>query len=314
MNAADAIRAEAAAWLVKRGENCGEAEQAALDRWIAQSVAHRVAYLRLDAAWSSADRLAALRPPAEEEPAPKRLLPLLMRVAAVVGVASVLGVAAMHSFAPPPERSFSTRIGGRETVSFADGSKIELNTDTLIRARMTTRSREIWLEKGEAYFSIKHDRAHPFTVMVEGHRVTDLGTKFFIRREGARVEVGLVQGRARVENRSIMASQSALLAPGDVVTATDDSMSMEKKPVAELDDALAWRRGMLVFHRVPLGQVAAEYNRYNRVKIVIADAEVARRPITATVPVNDLAAFTRMAENFFGLHVARNGDEIVVTR
>ena len=312
MSAPENIRAEAAAWLVKRGEQWNEADQKALDQWIAQSVAHRVAYLRLDAAWSSADRLAALRP--AEEAAPRRLLPLLMRVAAVVAVASVLGVGAMRTFAPPPERVFSTKIGGRETVSFADGSKVELNTDTIVRARMTTQSREVWLDKGEAYFSIKHDPAHPFTVMVDGHRVTDLGTNFFIRREGSRVEVGLVQGRARVENRSIMASQSALLAPGDVVTATDDSMSMEKKPVSELDNALAWRHGMLVFHRTPLSRVAAEYNRYNRAKIMITDADVARRPITATVPVNDLAAFARMAQNFFGLHVRSNGDEIVVTR
>jgi transmembrane sensor len=307
------IRAEAAAWLVKRGEHWSDADQQALDRWIAQSVAHRVAYLRLDAAWSSADRLAALRP-SEETSAPKRLLPLLMRVAAVIAVASVLGIGAMRAFAPAPQRVFSTHIGGRETVSFADGSKVELNTNTIIRTRMTTQSREVWLDKGEAYFSIKHDPAHPFTVMVDGHRVTDLGTKFFIRRDGALIEVGLVQGRARVENGSMLASQSALLAPGDVVTATADSMSMEKKPVSELDDALAWRRGMLVFHRTPLSQVAAEYNRYNRTKLVIADAEVARRPITATVPVNDLAAFARMAQNFFGLHVRQNGDEIVVTR
>jgi transmembrane sensor len=306
------IRAEAAAFLVKRGEHWSEDDQKALDSWIAQSVAHRVAYLRLDAAWSSADRLAALRP--SEEPARKRLLPLLMRMAAVVAVVSLLGIGAMHTFAPPPERVFSTEIGGHETVSFADGSKIELNTDTRIRTRMTTEAREVWLDRGEAYFSIHHDPAHPFTVMVNGHRVTDLGTKFFIRRDGARVRVGLVQGRARVENRSIMATQSALLAPGDVVTATDDSMSMEKKPIAELDNALAWRHGMLVFHRTPLARVAAEYNRYNRTKIVIADAEVARRPITATVPVNDLAAFARMAGNFFGLHVQRHGNEIVVTQ
>jgi len=314
MSAAENIRAEAAAWLVKRAESWSEADQAALDSWIAQSPAHRVAYLRLDAAWSSADRLAALRP-VQEAQAPKRLLPLLMRVAAVVAIASVLGIAAMRAFTPAPDRVFATKIGGRETVSFADGSKIELNTSTVLRTRMTTRAREVWLDRGEAYFEIKHDPAHPFTVMVEGHRVTDLGTKFYIRRDGARVEVGLVEGRARVEQHSmLMPSQSALLAPGDVVRATGDSMSMEKESADELSSALAWRRGMLVFHRAPLGEVAAEYNRYNRVKIVIASADVARRPITATVPVNDLAAFARMAENFFGLHVTRNGDEIVVTR
>ena len=51
-------------------------------------------------------------------------------------------------------------------MNFADGSRIELNTNTVLRARMTTDQRIVWLEKGEAYFRIKHDSTHPFIVMV----------------------------------------------------------------------------------------------------------------------------------------------------
>ena len=42
-------------------------------------------------------------------------------------------------------------------VSFADGTRIELNTDTVLRARMTTSERTVWLDQGEAYFQVKHD-------------------------------------------------------------------------------------------------------------------------------------------------------------
>jgi transmembrane sensor len=313
----DEIRAEAAAWLLKRNENANwdEAEQANLDAWFAQSLSHRVAYLRLDAAWSSADRLAALGPKPEQAQTRRRMGPIWLGIAAAALVVIGIGVTASRFLAEPAERVYTTPIGGRETISFADGSKIELNTDTVLRARMTTTERSIWLDKGEAYFQVKHDAAHPFAVMAEGHRVTDLGTAFLVRRDSGRLEVSLVQGRARVESQTVlMPSQSAILAPGDVVVASANSMAMEKKSSADLDNALAWRRGMLVFHRTPLTDVAREYNRYNRTKIVVADGDVGRRVISATLPATDLNAFARMAREFFGLHVAQNGDEILISR
>jgi transmembrane sensor len=313
----DAVRAEAAARLLRRNEstNWSDTEQAELDGWLAQSLAHRVAYLRLDAAWSSADRLAALHPAPEQAPARHWSWPILLRIAAAAIVAAGLGTAASRIFVLPSERSFATAVGGRETISFADGSKIELNTDTVLRTRMTTGERIVWLDRGEAYFHIKHDAAHPFSVMAGGHRITDLGTSFLVRRDSARLEVALVEGRARVESESVlMPSQSALLAPGDVVLATANSMSMEKKSSADLANALAWRRGMIVFHRTQLGDVAREYNRYNRTKLVIADAALAHRTISVSLPATDLDAFGRVARDFFGLHVKQSGDEIVISR
>ena len=314
----DCVRAEAAAWLLKRNEsvNWTETQQAELDMWIGQSLANRVAFLRLDAAWSSADRLAALHPLPEQAPQTRQSnWPIMLRVAAAVIVVAGIGVATARFAAQPPERVFTTPIGGRETISFADGSKIELNTDTVLRSRMTTGQRMVWLDKGEAYFQIKHDAAHPFAVMVSGHRVTDLGTSFLIRSDNSHLQVALMEGRARVQSETVLLpSQSALLAPGDVVLASANSMSMEKKSPDDLANSLAWRRGMLVFHRTTLADVAAEFNRYNRTKLAVADADVARRTISATLPATDLNAFVRMARNFFGLHVEQSGDKILISR
>jgi len=59
----DSIRIErrAAAWLARRdGEAWDAAAQMELDQWLAQDVAHRVAFLRLESAWEESDRLKAL--------------------------------------------------------------------------------------------------------------------------------------------------------------------------------------------------------------------------------------------------------------
>lgn len=55
------IERAAAAWLARRdGGDWSPDDQAQLDAWLAQSTAHRVAWLRLQAAWNQSDRLKAL--------------------------------------------------------------------------------------------------------------------------------------------------------------------------------------------------------------------------------------------------------------
>jgi transmembrane sensor len=55
------IEQEAALWVVRRDNRAWtEADQAQLDAWLAQDVAHRVAFVRLEAAWGKAARLRAL--------------------------------------------------------------------------------------------------------------------------------------------------------------------------------------------------------------------------------------------------------------
>lgn len=52
------IERSAAGWLARRDRGC--ADPAALEAWLAADTAHRVAYLRLRAAWDEAGRLQAL--------------------------------------------------------------------------------------------------------------------------------------------------------------------------------------------------------------------------------------------------------------
>ena len=149
----------AADWLQRREFwNWSEADQAALDAWLDESLAHRVAYHRLEAAWQRTDRLAALRGYRHEEIASGDAGRLFLRAAAAFIAVAVIGAAAAIYTWQPKAKSYSTATGERETLSLSDGSQIELNTNTSLRARMTTGAeRQVWLDKGEAYFQVKHD-------------------------------------------------------------------------------------------------------------------------------------------------------------
>jgi transmembrane sensor len=310
------IEAAAADWLQRRNFwSWSKSDQAALDAWLSEAMAHQLAYWRLEAAWDRSERLEALRH-ADAEPAPRRnVWSAPLKIAAALGIAAMIGITAMHYIMTPHDRIFTTPIGGREIVSFADGTKVELNTDTVLRARMTTDGRTIWLEKGEAYFQVKHDPKHPFVVFAGDHRITDLGTKFLVRRDPGRLEVALMEGRVRFGALDASPkSKSALLVPGDVVTATASTVFVTHKSRPALARQLGWEHGVLVFDNMTLADAANEFNRYNRQKLVIADPGAAKLTIVGTFHTTDVRAFTDVAQDVFKLHVENNGNEIVISR
>lgn len=321
-SSADTVNGRAAQWLERSDrEDWSEKDQAALDTWLDESFAHRTAYWRLEAAWRRTERLAALRsaPAARAvSDAPRPKTHFLVGIAAAFAVVAIAGAAAALIFlrqANPQERTYATGLGGLETVAFADGTKIDLNTDTVIRARMTTQERLIWLDKGEAYFQVKHDPAHPLVVMIGDRRVTDLGTEFLVDRNSRDLEVSVLKGRVWLDSQDRKtSSQSSLLVPGEVASIAADKMSVTERTLPELTDALAWRHGMLVFHRTTLADAAAEFNRYNGRQLVIGDAKTAALAIDGTFPARDLDAFTDIVQDILHLHVAKRGNTTVISR
>ena len=311
------IRARAADWLERRErEDWNDADQAALDVWLAQSPANLIAYLRVDDVWTRADRLTALRgaTPDAAHSGVWFAKPIVKRTVAALVAVAIVATASAFYLSRPREQIYATAIGGHQTVALADGSQIELNTDTVLRVVSHGQQRQAWLDKGEAYFQIKHDAAHPFIVMAAGHRLTDLGTEFLVREGAGRLEVALMKGRVRLDAADAwMQPHSALLTPGDVAIASADAMSVAKKPAQNLANELGWRRGVLVFKYATLADAANEFNRYNREKLFVAD-DAAKLTIVGTFRANDVAAFTGLAQEVFRVRVEIRGDGIVISR
>ncbi len=315
---ARAVEARAANWLQRRQFwDWSDGDQAALDQWLAESEVHLVTYLRLEAAWTRTERLVALGPAKIERTEPdarKPFWPVLTRAVAGLAVIAALGAGAAL-MTRPQDRTFSTPVGGHETVRFADGTRIELDTNTTIRTSMTTDRRMVWLEKGDAFFKVKHDAAHPFVVIAGNRRITDLGTEFLVSRESNHLKVAVVAGRVWFEESDKPeASQSALLLPGDVAVATAKSTKITKNSARALSNQLAWRRGLLVFDHTTLADAAAAFNRYNREKLEIADPAVASITIDGSFQATNLQLFARIVKRTFGLHVETQGDRTIISR
>ena len=309
------IQIRAAEWVDQRRDIgiWSDEDQAALEAWLSEAPAHRVAYWRLDAAWERTQRLSALHPlpRAKASGSSRPYLPLLLKVAAAVVVAA-LGVGTVYFQRHRSEHIFATAVGSREIVTLADGTRIELNTNTVLR--VSPDQQIVRLDRGEAYFDVKHNAARSFSVIADGHRITDLGTKFAIRSGDRQLQVALVEGRVRMDVPEEPKRESLLLTTGDVAVARGNALTVTRLPADALAHELAWRHGMLVFDNTTLADAAAEFNRYNRDKLVIPDQGVARLKIDGTFPATDIALFARAARQLFRLHVERHGQDTVISR
>jgi transmembrane sensor len=305
-----AIEAQAALWIQRRQFwDWSPTDQAELDAWLAQSTAHEVAFVRLMSGYSRTDRLVALRAPRID----RRLsLARLLRVAAGLAVVAALGTWAMQHSAGPKDVTYSTPVGGRQTIMLADGSRIDLNTDSVLRLRGDASRRLAFLDKGEAYFQIRHDAQHPFVVTAAHHRITDLGTKFLVRTNTDRLDVTLVEGRARVDSSE--SARAVDLEPGDEVIATAEKLNTIRRNAQQVSDKLGWRRGVIVFKHTTLADAAAEFNRYNPNRIVLGSGAVAALKIDGTFPSDDPDAFVEITQDILHLRIEKRGNNIVLTK
>jgi transmembrane sensor len=312
---AQSVSLAAARWLERIDcEAWSDADQRALDAWLDASPAHRLAYWRVRGAWSQTVRLAALRPrEAEENPKPPanwRRIGIAAASIAVIAGSVATGAMLLSGLSDKP---YSTGIGIRETITLPDGSQIDLNTDTSVRVAES--QRKATLERGEAFFLIKHNAAHPFVVVAGDQRIVDLGTKFTVRQDTDRTEVALVEGRARIEPlHGGTQAQIATLKPGDVAVGDSNSLKIANRSPRELADELGWREGVLIFRRTPLADAVTQFNRYNMRKLVVADRAAGSLQIGGTFQANNPDVFARVARDVLGLHVETRGGEIVISR
>jgi transmembrane sensor len=82
--------------------------------------------------------------------------------------------------------------------------------------------------------------------------------------------------------------------------------------VADAEQLLEWRDGLLVFHDTSLRDAAAEFNRYNRRKIVIADERVAKLRVGGHFRWDNADAFVRLLERGFPVRADVDGERILL--
>lgn len=315
-----AIEDKAIDWLIRKDEpDWSEGDQAELDAWLDESLANRAAYLRAEYGWAEAERVKSLgdwgKPGSSSSRQPMGrwwLGAIAASILAVVGIGT-------YSFAPQladqpqlQEARFDTPVGGRKVINLSDGSKIDLNTRSVVRTAVHDKRRAVWLDSGEAYFEVAHREGEPFVVYAGEQTITVLGTKFSVRRDQDRVTVNVIEGRVRIDDGHNRYTNGAIITAGDTAIARGDSTLIAAKSEERVENALAWRDGKLTFNLVPLSEAAAEFNRYNRTQLII-DPSAADIPIGGIFQASNVGAFARLLHDAYGLKFEQDDDRITIS-
>ena len=325
MKRQEAIEDQALDWLIRRnGEEWSVDEQAELNAWLDESMAHKAAFWRADHLWQQADRIRSLGIDAHvdvEEPEPKRHWWTAAIAASLIAAIGAGGVSLGPRFFGQPEAQtpltqsarFDTPIGGRRMVPLIDGSKVELNTQTILRTVVNQVKREVWLDSGEAFFEVAHRDGEPFVVHADRQVITVLGTKFSVRRDKDRVIVNVLEGRVRVNDGEGEMTHAAIITAGDTSISRGTSTLIAAKSKERVENALAWRDGMLSFDQAPLTDVVAEFNRYNRTRLVVTDVQAGKIPIGGSFQASGIGSFTRLLRDAYGLKIEHDDDTVKIS-
>ena len=319
MTAANGIEQKAAEWLMRREEpewSCDDED--ALQLWLEESLSHKAAYWRLAHGWRMADRIASLgldRPPPRIPSGTKASWWAFAAAASLAGVLVLGGIQFnSHPASSAPPSHFSTPVGGRLTVPLVDGSKVELNTATVVRTTVNDKRREVWLDRGEAYFEVAHLAGRPFIVHAGDRTVTVLGTKFAVRRDGEKVTVSVIEGRVKIDDAAKPDEvPAAIITAGDVALAQGPSTLLSVKSEVRIAATLGWRNGVLNFDHTSLADAASEFNRYNSKHIVVGDAASRDIRIGGTFQASNVDAFVRLLRDAYGLRVTATPKQVVLS-
>lgn len=259
-------------------------------------------------------------------PSTRRWVPQAAIAACLVGAFAWVGLpgsgpADPVTVAGEDVQRFATAIGQRRDIVLSDGSKVTLNTASLIEVRYLADRRDVRLLQGQAMFHVARNPDRPFVVSAGSRQVTALGTAFDVMiRPSGQVQVLLVEGRVRVDpiqrqglERIIPSLARTDLAPGQQLVAQE--LGKLEVTAADVARETAWNRGILIFRDNDLDAAVKEVNRYSSVQLVVDDPEVARLKISGIFPTGSRDDFVATLEALYPVRAQpERGGTIRLTR
>jgi transmembrane sensor len=239
---------------------------------------------------------------------------LAVAAAAVVLVVLTVGIGVFLHFRSVAPTIYAAQLGERPILRLSDGTRIQLNSDTQVQTNVDGSARTVKLERGEAFFEVVHDAKRPFVVLAGNRRITDLGTKFSVRRDGDNVRVIVTEGKVRVDILDAPATAAPIIAiSGNVVVAKAEGTLVASKSAQDIADDLGWRTGMLVFDQETLASAADQFNRYNRRRLVVKGGARNIR-IGGSFRADNVDVFALLVRTALGLKVTQEADQITISQ
>jgi transmembrane sensor len=246
----------------------------------------------------------------------------LAGVAALSIVGLVVGVWFASDFLGHQSTTIATTVGELRRIQLSDGSRITVDGRSVVRVDMTSKSREVALDRGEAFFEVTKDPHRPFIVSAGDTAVRVLGTSFNVRRAGEDVTIAVADGEVEVrrEHPPLPGSDDVRGQP-PIASVSRISAGHELRfeahhvatsiPVSS-GTVAGWRAGRRQYIGEPLSAVIEDLGRYSTRRIIITDPAVGGLTVTGAVFEPDVERWLKSLEAAIPVRVSVGADGTVV--
>jgi transmembrane sensor len=299
------IEDQASVWAARlRGGAMTDADRAMLAAWLDCDPEHREVLSRYRELSTQLDEQLGGADVAAEQAAQRRRwrqLTVITAAAAALVIAAVL-------WAGRP-RAFETQRAERHLAALADGSRVELNAQTLLAVAFTKRERHVRLDRGEALFSVARDPARPFVIDTPTGRVRVTGTVFNVRATAARVEVTVLEGTVHVQPAQAPTQDEALTL-GRQAMLESERVIVRALPEAAVQNVTAWRQGQVAFDDTRLADALEHFAAYH-LRTIAVDPDVADLRLGGRYALDDLDGLLNEVQRVLPVRVVSDGKNAV---
>jgi len=225
------------------------------------------------------------------------------------------------------ERShLETQVGEQRSVVLDEGSTVLMNTNSDLMLAFSKEERRIDLNRGEARFTVAKDPERPFVVVTPQATVRAVGTIFNVHIDHEGTVVSVIEGQVDVKQRNqseggffklrnpiTLSGRSAELRVGQEA-AVPTTGAIQSGRTETGSNALVWPHHQISFHDKTLADLVAEFNRYHKRRIIIADSELATHEVDGTFDAFDHDSLLDYLERYQGVKVDRRADGTIVLR
>lgn len=190
--------------------------------------------------------------------------------------------------------TLSVPYGKRFELLLSDGTNVHLNAGTSLRYPVKFiegKDRRVFLEHGEAYFSVTKDVNHPFIVSKNSLDVRVLGTEFNISAypEDENIKTVLVEGAVSIYNNDLIYDyeKATNLEPGLLGVWNKENYHVRVENV-DVNMYTAWRTGKLILKEVSFKDMLKKIERQYDVTFINNKGSLNSRLFTARFDIEDI--------------------------
>jgi transmembrane sensor len=326
-------------WVVFHTDGATSVERREFGEWLARGPDRVAAYLRMvrfhralespDLHWpdtSAADLVRAMssdyagvtplhRVSSSARGRERPIRSAALRVAFVMSMLLVVAGVSMWFWLSQPHQ-YRTEFGEQRSILLKDGSRVTLNTDSVIQSELGRNRRVVRVLRGEALFEVAHDSSRPFDVHAGSVVFRAVGTQFDVDRRPQRTVLTVVEGRVALLPKNDLAAPGMalpILERADQVVVNPEGLPVSVRHAANVGAAVAWTRQQISFDKRPVAEVAEEFNRYNRDQIEVRSEVLRSQQVTGVFRSNRPGVFVDFLKSRPGVRVRSEDGRYVIT-